>query len=217
MTLEELRAQFLFKMNRNDPDIVDHVDDFVNAGVRYVERKFLGAEPLYAKWQNSETIEVGVGAVPLPACWRPSAELRVYRLPDRVRLTRIHPVWLKEPFQVDGTTVDLRTMSVLGTPTYYAVLGRSLALRPLPSVPLDIEIVGTGFADPLAHPTDESVVTQSAPDAVLYAACREAWLTLGDEPQMTYWEKQADAAIAAWIGDRVHSETLAPLVMEVPG
>jgi hypothetical protein len=217
MTLEELRAQFRFKMNRSDSDIVDHVDDFVNAGVRYVERKFLGAEPLYAKWQNSETIEVGVGAVPLPACWRPSAELRVYRLPDRVRLTRIHPVALKEPFQVDGTTVDLRTMSVLGTPTYYAVLGRSLALRPLPSVPLDIEIVGTGFADPLALPTDESVVTQSAPDAVLYAACREAWLTLGDEPQMLYWEKQADAAIAAWIGDRVHSETLAPLVMEVPG
>src|SRR4029453_4449387 len=163
MTLEELRAQFLFKMNRNDPDIVDHVDDFVNAGVRYVERKFLGAEPLYAKWQNTETIGPGVGAVPLPACWRPSAELRVYRLPDRVRLTRIHPVALKEPFQVGGTPVDLRTMSGRGTPTYYAVLGRSLALRPLPSVPLDIEIVGTGYADPLRDPTAESVATQPRP------------------------------------------------------
>jgi hypothetical protein len=217
MTLAELRQRFLFTLNRTDPDVVDHVDDFINAGVRYVERHFLGAEPLYAKWQSSERIPAGVGAVPLPACWRPSAELRVYRLPDRVRLTRIHPVSLKEPFQIDGTTVDLRTMAMLGTPSYYAVLGRSLALRPLPSVPLDIEIVGTGFADPLRDPTDESVVTQSAPDAVLYAACREAWLTLGDEPQMTYWEKQADTAIAAWIGDRVHSETLAPLVMEVPG
>lgn len=217
MTLAELRTTFLFKMNRTDPDVVDHVDEFVNAGVRYVERKFLGEEPLYAKWQNTETIPVGVGAVPLPACWRPSAELRVYRLPDRAPLTRIGTKSLREPFNLGGTTVDLRELSHLDTPLYYTVLGRSLALRPLPAAPLDIEIVGTGFADPLVEPFDESVVTQSAPDAVLYAACREAWLTLGDEPQMTYWQTQADQAIAAWIGDRVHSEMLAPLVMEVPG
>ena len=217
MTLADLRRDFLFKMNRTDPDVVDHVDEFINAGVRYVERKFLGAEPLYAKWQNNETIPAGVGTVPLPACWRPSAELRVYRLPDRARLDRIHPQALREPFTFNGTTVDLRTPTMLGTPTYFAVWGRALLLRPLPAVPLDLEIVGTGFADPLEQPTDESVVTQSAPDAVLYAACREAWLTLGDEPQMTYWQTQADGAIAAWTGDRVHSETLAPLVMEVPG
>jgi hypothetical protein len=217
MTLADLRRDFRFKMNRTDPDVVDHIDEFINAGVRYVERKFLGEEPLYAKWQNTETIPVGVGAVPLPACWRPSAELRVYRLPDRAPLTRIGTKSLREPFNLSGTTVDLRELSHLDTPLYYTVLGRSLALRPLPAVPLDIEIVGTGFADPLVEPSDESVVTQSAPDAVLYAACREAWLTLGDEPQMLYWQGQADSAIAAWIGDRVHSETLGPLVMETPG
>jgi hypothetical protein len=217
MTLEQLRAAFLFKMNRNDSDIVDHVDEFINAGVRYTERKFLGTEPLYARWQNSDSVPAGVGAVPLPACWRPSAELRVYRLPDRALVRRIPFRYLREPFIEDGLSVDLRNTSTWGTPTYYALLGRSLALRPLPSEPLDLEIVGTGYADPLVYPTDESVVTQSAPDAVLYAACREAWLTLGDDGQMTFWAAQADSAIGAWVGDRVHSETLAPLVMEIPG
>jgi len=217
MTLAELRARFLYTMNRNDPDVMDHVDEFVNAGVRYVERKFLSTEAFYAKWQNTETIPMGVGTVPLPACWRPSAELRVYRLPDRALMRRIPFRFLREPFIEDGRTIDLRNLQTLGTPTYYALLGRSLALRPLPAEPLDLEIVGTGYSDPLVYPEDESLVTQSAPDAVLYAAVRECWLTLGDEGQMQYWAAQADSAIGAWAGDRVHSETLGPLVMEVPG
>lgn len=217
MTLADLRAAVLFRVNRTDPDVTEHVDEFINAGVRYVERKFLGEEPLFAKWNNTERIPIGVGSVALPACWRPSAELRVYVLPERALLTRVGTKALREPFNLGGTTVDLRDTSRLATPLYYTVLGRSLALRPLPALPLDIEIVGTGFADPLVEPTDESVVTQSAPDAVLYAACREVWLTLGDEPQMLFFEKQANGAIAAWIGDRVHAEMLAPLVMETPG
>jgi hypothetical protein len=162
-------------------------------------------------------VPTGVGTVPLPACWRPSAELRVYRLPDRALLRRIPFRYLREEFIEDGLPIDLRTTQTLGTPTYYALLGRSLAIRPVPSAPVDLEIVGTGYADPLVYPDDESIVTQSAPDAVLYAACREAWMTFGDEPQMTYWENQAKAAIGEWVGDRVHSETQGALVMETPG
>ena len=217
MTLAELRARFLFTMNRNDPDIVDHVDEFINAGVRFVERKYLGTEPLYARWQNSETLGVGVGTVPLPACWRASAELRVYRLPDRVPLAKIPPAMLRESFLEDGQSFDFRNTTTLGVPTHYAVWGRSLALRPLPSEALELEIVGTGFADPLTAPDDESVVTQEAPDSVLYAACREAWLTLGDEPQMAYWQTQAERAIAEWMGDRIHLEHTPPMHMETPG
>jgi hypothetical protein len=216
--LAELRTRFLYTMNRTDPDTVDHVDEFINAGVRYVERKFLGAEALYARWQDTDSVPTGVGTVPLPACWRPSAELRVYRLPDRAVLIRIPFRYLREPFTDTGNlAIDLRDTSQLGTPAYYALLGRSLAIRPVPSAPVDLEIVGTGYADPLVYPDDESIVTQSAPDAVLYAACREAWMTFGDEPQMTYWENQAKAAIGEWVGDRVHSETLGALVMETPG
>jgi hypothetical protein len=218
MTLAQLRARFLYTMNRTDPDIVDHVDEHINAGIRYVERKFLGPEPMYERWQNAETLPAGVGTVPLPGCWRPSAELRVYTVPERALLTRIPVRYLREPFQTTGgQAVDLRNTQVLGTPLYYALLGRSLALRPLPATGFDLEIIGTGYADPLLYPEDESVVTQSAPDAVLYAACREAWLTLGDDPQMQYWQGQADKAIGEWTGDRVHSETLGPLVMDTPG
>jgi hypothetical protein len=106
---------------------------------------------------------------------------------------------------------------MLGTPLYFTVLGRSLQIRPLPSVEADIEIVGTGWADPLLLDTDESVLSQEAPDAILYAALREVWLFMGDDPQQTYWQKQAERAVAEWMADRLQEEHPPTLVMEVPG
>jgi hypothetical protein len=97
------------------------------------------------------------------------------------------------------------------------VIGRSLELRPLPSKPLDIEVQGTGWADPLMFDTDETVLTQEAPYAVLYAALREVWLFLGDEPQMVYWQTQAERAVIEWVGDRIHEENWPVMFMEVPG
>jgi hypothetical protein len=218
MTLGDLRTKVTAYVNRDDPEFLDNLDHFIHAGHRWLERKFHGREALYGHWATSDSVGVGVGTVPLPACYRASAELRVYRLPDRIPLARIHPRDLRDPFtNADGIDIDLRTPGTLGTPSYFAVLGRSLAIRPLPSEALDLEIVGTGWAEPMHAPLDETVLTQDAPDAVIYAAARETWLFFGDDAQVTYWEAQAGKAVDEWISDRVHEESPGPMVMEVPG
>jgi hypothetical protein len=217
MTLAELRERLTRYANRNDPDFLDNRDEFIRTGHRWVERKFLSAEPMYAHWQMTESLPVGVGTIPLPGCYRHSAELRVYLLPDRQSLGRVPPRALRDPLRLqDGTTIDLRD-STLGTPLYFGVLGRSLQIRPLPSVEAEIEIVGTGWADPMTLDADESVLSQEAPDAILYAALREAWLFLGDDPQQTYWTNQAERAVLEWMADRIAEEHPPTLVMEYPG
>lgn len=205
--------------NRRDPDYVDHRLDFLNAGMRWVEQKWHGREAQYGRWAVTDSLQAAVGVVPLPACYRASAELRVSILPNRTGLARIAPAGLREGPWLDqvGAAWDFRQTQQLGTPTHYAVIGRSLELRPLPNAPLDIEITGTGWADPLMLMTDETVLTQEAPYAVLYAALREVWLYLGDEPQMTYWQTQAERAVVEWVGDRLHEEHPPQLVMETPG
>jgi len=218
MTLGDLRTKVKAYTNRDDPDFLDNLDHFIHAGHRWLERKFHGKEALYGYWATTDPIAVGVGAVPLPACYRASAELRVYALPERAPLTRIVPRALREPFaDANGIEIDLRNTGTLGTPTYFAVLGRSLQIRPLPYAIMDLEIVGTGWADPMRDPLDETVLTQEAPDAVIYAACRETWLFFGDEAQVTYWEAQAGKAVDEWISDRVHEESPPVMVMEIPG
>jgi hypothetical protein len=206
-------------VNRVDPDYLQNRYMFLNAGHRWVERKFHAREALYGKWLTTDRIPMGVGAVPLPGCYRPSAELRVYRMPERQALTKIRPTYLREPFIDQGRSIDLRDTTQLGVPSYYAVYGRALEIRPLPAEPLDLEITGTGWADPMSVESDETVLTQDAPDAVLYSALREVWLFLGDEPQMAYWQTQAERAVSEWILDRTSEELPLPppLYMEVPG
>jgi hypothetical protein len=218
MTLGDLRTKVKAYVNRDDPDFLDNLDHFIQAGHRWIERKYHAKEAFYSKWQTEQPVPHAVGVVALPACYRASAELRVYRLPERAPLTRIAPPCLREPFRTSaGLEVDLRDTTVLGTPLYFAVMGRSLQIRPLPAIPLDLEIVGTGWAEPMTQDRDETVLTQEAPDAVIYAAVRELWLFMGDEPQQTYWENQASRATQEWIGDRVHEETAPLLIMEIPG
>jgi hypothetical protein len=218
MTFGEIKARVNANVNRLDQDYLANRDECIRAGHRYVERKFLGREGAFARWTTSEQIPPRVGTVPLPACYRASAELRVYRLPDRVPLTRIRTPWLRELFITDdGMTIDLRNLSTVGTPTYFAVQGRTVLIRPLPAEALDLEIVGTGWADPLLGDLDETVISQEAPDALIYASCAEVWRLLGDEPQLLYWEKAADKAIAEWALDRLHEEEPPILIMGVPG
>jgi hypothetical protein len=218
MTFAEIRARVDACVNRLDQDYLANRDECIRAGHRYVERKFLGREVMFERWTTSDQIPAGVGTVPLSACYRASAELRVYLLPDRVPLTRIRTPWLREPFtSEDALRIDLRNMNTLGTPTYFAVQGRTVLIRPLPAEPIDLEIVGTGWAEPLMGDLDETVVSQEAPDALIYASCAEVWKLLGDEPQMTYWQTQADKAIGEWMADRLHEEEPPVLYMEVPG
>jgi hypothetical protein len=218
MTFAQIQARVDACVNRLDQDYLANRDECIRAGHRYIERKFLGREGAFERWTTTDQIPAGVGTVPLSACYRASAELRVYRLPDRIPLTRIRTPWLREPFRIeDGLTIDLRDTATLGTPTYFAVQGRSVLIRPLPATALDLEIIGTGWAEPLMGDLDETVISQEAPDALIYAACAEMWKLLGDEPQFTYWQTQADKAIAEWALDRLHEEEPPVLVMQTPG
>jgi len=218
MTLEQILGHVDRYVNRTDPDYVTNRIAFVQAGHRWIERKFHGKEALFGRWDSAERVEAHVGVVPLPACYRASAELRVRRLPDRAPLRRIPPRAIRSEVQLDdGIVLDLRDTSQYDLPLYFAVAGRALEIRPLPAVALDLEIEGTGWAEPLTNPLDETVLSQEAPDAVIYAACREVWLFMGDEPQMMYWQAQAGQAVAEWIADRVAEEEPPTLVMETPG
>jgi hypothetical protein len=218
MTFAQIRARVDACVNRLDADYTSNRDECIRAGHRYVERKFLGREVMFERWTTSDQIPAGVGTVPLSACYRASAELRVYVLPDRRPLERIRTPWLREPYMnSDGLSVDFRNTSTLGTPSAFAVQGRTILLRPLPAEPLDLEIVGTGWAEPLMWDADETVVSQEAPDALIYASNAEVWKLLGDEPQFTYWQTQADKAIAEWALDRLHEEEPPILIMEVYG
>lgn len=219
MNLSELLTRLDSYVNRDDPDYVLNRVHFIQAGHRWLERKFHGREALFARWQTTEPLAAYSGVVKLPACYRASAQLRVRILPDRTLLTRIPPAAIRTQWTLsDGTVIDLRDTTVTAQcPLYFAVMGRALELRPLAPTPIDLEIEGTGWAEPLTNPDDETVLSQEAPDAVIYAGCREVWLFMGDDPQRQYWENQAGAAVQEWIADRIHEEDAPPLVMDIPG
>jgi hypothetical protein len=218
MTFKEIRARVDACVNRLDQDYLANRDECIRAGHRYVERKSILRETMFERWTTTDQIPAAVGTVPLSACYRASAELRVYVLPERRPLERIRTPWLRDPFMSeDALSIDLRDTTTLGTPAYFAVQGRTVLIRPLPAAPIDLEIVGTGWAEPLMADADETVVSQAAPDALIYAANAEVWLLLGDEPQMTYWRTQADRAIAEWVADQLHEEEPPVMVMSVPG
>ena len=219
MTAGELLLLLDAYVNRIDPDYVDHRFDFLNAGHRWVEQKFHFREAQYQKWQVSESLPAGVAVFGLPACYRHSAEIRVSLLPDRTALARVKPSDLRVGPWVDpaGVAYDFRNTSTLGTPTHYAINGRSVELRPVPAVETEVEVSGTGWADPMTSEANETVLTQEAPYAVLYASLRECWLFMGDDPQQAYWAAQAERAVVEWAGDRIHEENPPTMYMEVPG
>jgi hypothetical protein len=219
MTAGELLRLLDAYANRIDPDYVDHRFDFLNAGHRWCEQKFHFREAQYAKWQMTERLPTGVAVLPLPGCYRHSAEIRVTLLPDRTALARVKPSDLRVGPWVDpaGVSYDFRDTRHLNTPTHYAIIGRSIELRPVPATDTEIEVSGTGWADPMLTEMDETVLTQEAPYAVLYASLRECWLFMGDDPQQQYWAAQAERAVVEWAGDRIHEENPPVMVMETYG
>jgi hypothetical protein len=231
MTLAELRRLVTNYSGRTDPDFLNNVDDMIRLGHRYVERAWLGREQQFMYWEQQGVLAAGQFLLPLPAHYRHSAELRVtaYPAPTGARTLPWHQLErvpleamvVDAPWRLsDGTTIDAYDYLTRGEPRVYAVAGRMLEVRPTPAAPVQIVTTASGWASPLTYDSDETVVSQAAPDAVLYAALREAWSFLGDPVQKATWEGEAIRAIEAWMRDGVQEEIAAqglPLVMQEPG
>jgi hypothetical protein len=229
MTLAEIRRLVTNYSGRTDPDFLNNVDDFIRIGHRYVERAWHGREQQFASWTYQVPLQPGNSAIPLPPQYRPSAELILHTAApedwatDRRVLERVPTAAMMttEPWRLaDGTTIPLENPFLLGEPRVFSVFGRVLFVRPSAASPKRLYVTATGWATPLTYDADETVVSQAAPDAVLYAALREAWSFLGDPVQKATWEGEATRAIEAWVRDGTHEEVGAhglPLVMQVPG
>jgi hypothetical protein len=215
-------------VGRSDPEFLTHRDDFIRLGHRYVERQWWGREHQYMYWMSQAPLAAGAIYVPLPATYRHSAQLTVNAYPAEggwppIQLERvpIEAMTVQAPWRVaDGTTIDAFDHVTPGEPRVYAVFGRELQVRPSPAVAKRIAITATGWAQELWFDSDETVLSQAAPQAVLYAALRETWAFFGDPVQKAAWDAEATAAIDAWRRDGTQEEAAAhglPLVMQVPG
>jgi hypothetical protein len=229
MTLAELRRLVTNYSGRTDPDFLTNVDDFIRLGHRYVERAWQGRESMFSVFVQTVPMAAGVGSVPVPAAYRPSAGLNVHLYPpndlgtraiDLIRIP-LEAFTTDAPWRLpDGTTIDAFDRWTRGTPRVYCFHGRQVVVRPVNAEAQTIAITATGWAEPLRYDADETVVSQAAGEAVLYAALREAWSFLGDPAQKATWEAEATRAIEAWMRDGtqddLHQHGL-PLVMQVPG
>jgi hypothetical protein len=228
MTLQNLRYLLVTWMGRTDPDFVNNTDHLIRLGHRYVERQWQGREQQFTVWVQQVPMAAGTWWVPLPAEYRASAALNVDMYPPNnvwvpaKQLVRV-PVdafAVDAPWRLpDGTTINAYDRWTPGEPRVYCVMGRQLQVRPVAAAAQTIAITGTGWTVPLWYDTDETIVTQAAGEAVLYAALREAWGFLGDPVQKATWEAEANRAIETWVRDGTQGELAArlPLVMETPG
>jgi hypothetical protein len=233
MTLAELRRLATAYSGRTDPEFLANVDDFIRLGHRYVERQWYAREQHFLHWEHQGGLAIGQYSVPLPAQYRQSAHLVMQtgsvdppsgwtadleRVPI---IAMMHDV----PWRLsDGTVIDLFHIGpgTYGEPRVFGVYGRTVHVRPAPAAAKRVWISGNAWAMPLTYDSDETVLSQSAPEAVLYAALREAWGFLGDPGQKATWEAEAARAIEAWMRDGTQEEIAAaqggfPLVMQVPG
>jgi hypothetical protein len=194
MTLAELRRLVTNYSGRTDPDFVNNVDDFIRLGHRYVERAWIGREQHLTSWNQTVPLQAGQGTIPLPAAYRHSAALQLYL-----------------DFGVDGghgtPLMRFPQDAVAGPQPWRMPDGRTINLLDFgPGEPHTVHISGLGWAEPLRYDSDETVVSQAAPEAVLYAALREAWSFLGDPIQKATWEAEATRAIEAWMRDGTQEE-----------
>jgi hypothetical protein len=224
MNLAEIRRLVTNYSGRSDPDFLTNVDDFIRLGHRYVERAWQGREAYFAAWTYSVIVAPGWGSIALPKDYRPSAQLSMYLAPTDTlqygtQLERMpaDAMFSDRPWQLsDGTILHPYDNITRGEPRVFAALSRSLHFRPVNAADRVLHISGSAWATPLTYDSDETVVSQGAPDAVLYAALREAWSFLGDPVQKATWEAEATRAIEAWMRDATHEEAAAqglPLVM----
>jgi hypothetical protein len=229
MNLLALRNLLTSYVGRTDPEFLTHRDNFVRAGHRYVERHWLGREQYFRVWGKQVLLQAGEGSMSLPPEYRPSAQLDLHLAPPEdpehmgtdLERVPIDAMMRAEPWRLaDGTMINLYDRVTRGEPRAFAVFSRILALRPINATPKIVWLSGAGWTYELVYDTDETVVTKTAPYAVLYAAIREAWAFLGDPVQKATWEAEAARAIEAWIRDATQEEVAAhglPLVMQVPG
>jgi hypothetical protein len=226
MNLAELRRLVTNYSGRTDPDFLSNVDDFIRLGHRFVERQWFGREQHFMAWNYQAELPAGADVVYLPHEYRHSAELTLHAyLPGQpltiLQLVRvpIEALVTQAPWRLPDGTEVMAYGSAWGEPRVFAVFGRQAYIRPVPATPRWLLMSGGVWATPLTYDSDETVVAQAAPEAVLYAALREAWGFLGDPAQKATWEAEATRAIDAWMRDGVQEEMAdrgLPLVMQVP-
>jgi hypothetical protein len=232
MILYEIRLLTIAYAGRSDPEFLNNVDHLIRAAHRWVEGKWLGREQYFVGWGHNVMIYPGYGdgGVSLPKDHRPSGQLTVSMVPvdepnavgrtlERVPMEAFAS---DTPWRLsDGTLVHLADQVTRGDPRAFGVyFGRTLAWRPLAARQMFVDLAGNAWSQPLNFDSDETVVTQQAPYAVVYAALRETWAFLGDPVQKATWEAEALRAVEQWMGDSMHQDTAAqglPLVMQTPG
>jgi hypothetical protein len=230
MTLKELRDLLIAYAGRTDPEFLGHATDFVKLGHRWVERQWSGREQFFVVWRQPVTVPAGSGGVFLPPEYRESQQLTVHAAdptgpPDDMG-TPLERVPMEAMVQAgpwrlsDGTLINLYDRLARGRPRAYAIyLNRMAAFRPISAMPLTLWVAGSAWSA-LVNDEDQTYVALEAPQAVLYAALREAWAFLGDPVQKATWEAEAQRAVDFWVRDSMQQEVAAgglPLVMQTPG
>jgi hypothetical protein len=226
-TLSVLKTRLDVHVNRTDTDYTANKTEFVNAGLRWLQRKLLKGAGTDARWQNSVDLVAGVTAIGVPevssqGAYRPSSKTRLYRIDgtSRVELRRIPLEWLQAPYwdQELGELVELGDVGTRGVPRYFAIRGRALEIRPVADKTYTLELFGLAYYKDLSSDGDENLLTIEAEDACLYAALRACWIFFEDAGKADFWEERARVAALEWMGDRIDELSgEAPLVMATPG
>ena len=209
--LADLRTRLDTHVNRSDAPYTTNRDFFLNSGLRWIQRALLTDVGTPSVWTNTGDLIAGVSAVLLPTDYRPSGRTRLYRQSGTTwgEIRRIPLEYLEQPFydQAARATVDLKDLTVRGVPSYFAVRGRVLEIRPPANAATTLRLHGLGWLLPLAQPTDTNLLTIEAEDLVLYAGCYATWLFFEDLGRAEFWRDQAKDAALHWAGDRVHLES----------
>ncbi len=221
-TLAELRTRLDFYVNRDDPDYTDRRTEWLNAGLRWLQRQLSVTPGFVTEWQHQAKVVAGTEEIDLPREYRPSDETRLARFdagtPSDLR--RIPVPWLTEPFwdQERGEQVNLGNTTLRGTPLYFAIWGRTLQIRPPADMTYAIRIEGLRWLAPLVNDDDDNVLTCEAEDACLYAAVGELWLAFEDTGRSDFWRDRARVALREWEADqRIEDRGERPRVMRPPG
>lgn len=222
MTFREILEELDARTGRTDPEYLAGREKFVNEGVRWLQRRFLGDHGNTTIWTATGLIVDGTYSIEMPEDWRPSQHTRIFLLDgtDRTDLKEVPVGNLESPFWDldDAVEVDLSDLTTKEKPAYYAIRGRSLELRPTANKAYDLELYGRAYLATLAEDDDTNLLTIEAPDAVIFASLRACWLRFEDAGRVALFEKEAAEAIRDWHHDRIEAETITRRpIMETPG
>lgn len=96
--------------------------------------------------------------------------------------------------------------TVTGTPKYYADYDRKHWLfAPTPSAPSPIEVVYTALVQPLDANNQTNVLTDYAPDMLLYAALLESAPYLKNDERIAVWQGAYDRCLKAEVIDDIRN------------